>query len=122
MDFFFFFHGAGGHKKKRGELSVFDIKKLARVGRGEGERFLHPLVDVDEIVAVGAAVLHILAGVDAERDATAQEEPGGGGADNDEISDPSVDLKGHAPYLIAHVCQTRKCGRLLPKHGHCAAD
>lgn len=44
---------------------------------GEGQQFLHPLVDVDDAVAVGAAVLHVLAGVDAERDATAQEEPAG---------------------------------------------
>lgn len=48
------------------------------MGRGEGEWFLNPLVDVDEIVAVGAAVFHVFAVVDAERDATAQEEPKNG--------------------------------------------
>lgn len=42
---------------------------------GIGDSFLHPLVDVDKIAAVGAVVLHVLAGVDAERDAAAQEEP-----------------------------------------------
>lgn len=68
-------------------------------------------MDVDEIVAAGAAVLHIFAVVDAEWDETAQEEPGGGVADKSEISDPSADLKGQAPpHLIAHVRQTRKCG------------
>lgn len=50
----------------------------AKRGRAEGEeeQILHPLVDVDEIVAAGAAVLHVLAGVDAERDAAAREHPG----------------------------------------------
>lgn len=91
------------------------------MGRGEGERFLNPLVDVDEIVAVGAAVLHVFAGVDAERDATAQEEPGGGGADNDEISDPSVDLKGSRPLLNCARVSNKEM-RLLPKNGHCTAD
>lgn len=42
-----------------------------------GDSFLHPLVDVDEIAAVGAVVLHVLAGVDAEGNAAAQEEPRG---------------------------------------------
>lgn len=91
------------------------------MGRGEGERFLNPLVDVDEIVAVGAVVLHVFAGVDAERDATAQQEPGGGGADNDEISDPSVDLKGSRPLLNCARVSNKEM-RLLPKKGHCTAD
>lgn len=83
-------------------LSAFGIKKLA--SRCWREQFSHPLVDVDEIVAVGAAVLHIFAGVDAERDATAQEEPA-------RCGDAGNEWHRRLFYsLIMQVCQTRRRG------------
>lgn len=74
-----FKQSAGGKKYQKQWIICIWYQKLSG---GEGAvkgryGFSHPLVDVDGTVAVGAAVLHILAGVDAERDATAQEEPGG---------------------------------------------
>lgn len=62
-------------------------------------------------MAAGAAVLHILTGVDAERDATARAEPAGG--DMWEMSEVANSIEPE--------CR-REETRPLPKNGQCPAD